>query len=238
MSKKYLWTTVSLTLFSIAFFALPGLAQEGEAPAPSFFDSYVTSGGLIGYVIILIDVVMWGLVINYFIQLRRDKLVPPMLVEELERLFEDEAFEEALEICEVGTNALERIMSSALPKLPYGFETVDESFKAALDGESVKMAQQVSYLNLIGAIAPMLGLFGTVTGMIGAFNTIASKPSVNARELAGDIGVALGTTCQGLFVAIPAVCMAFYFQNRVIRLTNEIGAICEDFFVRFRPEAE
>ena len=42
------------------------------------------------------------------------------------------------------------------------------------------------------------------------------------------------TTFLGLFVAIPTMIGYFFFRNRVVRVTLEIGAIAEDLVERFR----
>jgi biopolymer transport protein ExbB len=83
----------------------------------------------------------------------------------------------------------------------------------------------------------MLGLFGTVTGMIEAFQTIASMgASVTPSDLAGGISKALVTTFLGLFVAIPTMIAYFFFRNKVVRVTLEIGAIADDLVERFRSK--
>ena len=81
----------------------------------------------------------------------------------------------------------------------------------------------------------MMGLFGTVTGMMGAFGTIASQASVEPRDFAGDIQLALITTVLGLSVAMPVTAFFVFFRNRVTMLSLEVGAIVEEMFDRFRP---
>jgi len=61
-------------------------------------------------------------------------------------------------------------------------------------------------LEVIAALAPLLGLFGTVLGMIAAFRQLEQAgPRVNPAVLSGGIWEALLTTALGLMVAIPAV---------------------------------
>ncbi len=103
------------------------------------------------------------------------------------------------------------------------------------DQEAAKLHQKIGYLSLIGNIAPMMGLFGTVSGMIKAFQTIAQMgASVTPSHLAGGIGQALVTTFLGLFVAIPSMIAYFFFRNKVVRVTLELGAIADDLVERFR----
>ena len=69
-------------------------------------------------------------------------------------------------------------------------------------------------LNLIAAIAPLLGLTGTVTGMIKAFQVIAAMgANVDPALLAAGIWEALITTAAGLFVGIPTHVAAHYLDR-------------------------
>jgi len=96
---------------------------------------------------------------------------------------------------------------------------------AAADLESEKLMQRVSYLNMCGSIAPMLGLLGTVQGMIMAFANLANTQAGAAQQsmLAMNIAQALWTTAAGLCVAIPAVSFYTYFKNRLSRYQNVEG---------------
>jgi biopolymer transport protein ExbB len=66
---------------------------------------------------------------------------------------------------------------------------------------------------MITKVAPMFGLLGTVVGMIGAFETIAGATKVNPSALANDIGMALFTTAEGLFIAIPLILVYSTFTS-------------------------
>ncbi len=72
-------------------------------------------------------------------------------------------------------------------------------------------------------------------GMIEAFQTISAKgASVTPSDLADGISKALVTTFLGLLVAIPTLIAYFFFRNKVVRVTLEIGAIADDLVERFR----
>jgi len=101
--------------------------------------------------------------------------------------------------------------------------------------ESTKLFQNVGWLSLLSATAPMMGLFGTVTGMFVTFGTIASAGgSVSPAVLAKGIKMALITTIFGLTVAMPIGVFFFVLRNRVVRMATEVNAIAEDLFERFR----
>ena len=85
------------------------------------------------------------------------------------------------------------------------------------------LAQRITWLGDIGAIAPMLGLLGTVIGMIKSFMLISAgaNPGNLPMQLAGGVSEALVTTASGLVVGIIAVVFHSYFRSRVNRLLHE-----------------
>ena len=213
------------------------LAQEPAAEQRSVLADVFAydNAGLVGYIIILMSIVALALIIENFMSIKREKLAPPDVLDELEALFDGEQFQDAVELCEQDKNYLTNCVGAGLSKLGHSFETMQTSLREMQTEESVKLFQKIGWLSLISAIAPMMGLFGTVTGMFVTFSTIAAAGgSVSPATLAGGIKLALITTIFGLTVAIP-VGVAFYtLRNRVIRTSTEINAITEDLFERFR----
>ena len=192
----------------------------------------------IGGLIILLSVVAMALAIEHFVTLQRDKLVPPDLLQEIEDLFEEESYEEVMETCAAEPGFLTNVIASALPRAESGFESMMEAVNSIVEEESIKLQQKISWLQLIGAIAPMLGLLGTVWGMIKAFSKIAMMEGApKPKHLAGGIYQALVTTCMGLLVAIFALTCYFYFRNKVVRISMEIAGVAEELLDRFRKPA-
>ena len=199
----------------------------------------IADGGVIGYIIIAMSVAALALFIEHAITVRRDKIVPPELIDELEALFEEEEYQEALELCESEPNYLTNILSAGLPKINAGFDAMEKAMDEVSEEETIKLQQKISWLNLIANIAPMMGLLGTVGGMITAFNTITLKgANVTPADLSTGISAALVTTMLGLIVAIPTMSVFFYFRNKVIKVSLELSAIADDLVERFRPQQQ
>ena len=215
------------------------LAQEAEAAATPSNDvgifEAIGQGGKIGFIIILISVVAGTLIVEHFMSIKREKLAPPEIVDEIEELMNEGNYQEVLEYCESEPCFFTNVVAAGVRKLKYPFEAVEKSIEEMEDEESVKLHQKIGYLSLIAGVSPMMGLFGTVTGMVGAFGTIASQASVEPRDFAGDIQLALVTTVLGLTVAIPVTAFFVFFRNKVTMMSLEIGAIVEEMFDRFRP---
>lgn len=214
--------------------ANPAFAQDDGNKS---LGDIIVGGGIIGWVIILLSIISLALAIEHFVTIRRDKLVPPELIDEIEALFEEEEYQEALELCENEPNFLTNVLSAGLPKINAGFDAMEKAMDEVAEEETIKLHQKIGWLSLIGNIAPMMGLFGTVLGMIGAFNEITRLgANVTPKDLSAGISTALITTLFGLFVAMPALFFFFLFRNKVIKVSLEITAIAADLVERFRPQ--
>jgi biopolymer transport protein ExbB len=219
----------------------PSASAEDAAPASkpgkSFLDN-VKAGGWIGHTIILCSIIGVSLSLTYAFQIRRDTLVPPELVTQIEQLLEDEEYEEAFHVCEANPSLISNLMTAGLAKIDEGYEAMLGAIQEAGEAETMKLNQKVGYLSLIAAVAPMLGLFGTVSGMIGTFNVIAgSDVQPKPADLAGGISEALVTTYEGLIVAIPMTIVFAVFRNRVAAVLMEVGEIVEQLTERFKAPA-
>ncbi|HOK05285.1 MAG TPA: MotA/TolQ/ExbB proton channel family protein, partial [Victivallales bacterium] len=97
------------------------------------------------------------------------------------------------------------------------------------DMENEKLMQRVNYLNLCGAIAPMLGLMGTVTGMVSAFATLATATgAAKAQMLAMSISTALYTTAVGLIISIPAILAYTFIKNNAAKIILSMEGMTYD----------
>jgi biopolymer transport protein ExbB len=94
-----------------------------------------------------------------------------------------------------------------------------DSVGSAADMENEKLMQRVNYLNVCGAIGPMLGLLGTVTGMVSAFAALATTTGAAKQSiLAVSISTALYTTVVGLLISLPAIVAFTFVKNNAIRI--------------------
>ena len=237
------WKTAGMALTALLCFGATALAQQEERIVPP--EAQITVGNILkwggwpGWIILLHSVAAMALIIEHFVNVKQDKIVPPEIVDEIEALFEEEEYQEALELCEAQPNFLTNILAAGLPKLNAGFDTMKQIMGESAAVEATKLHQKISYLALIGNLAPMWGLFGTVYGMIFAFAEIVILgPRVTPKDLAAGVQAALITTLEGLLVCIPSMLFYFYFRNRVVRIINEITGVADEMVERFRPQKQ
>jgi biopolymer transport protein ExbB len=231
-------TSLATPVVIAVFTATAAFAQDGaSAPKSTSLGSVLKDSGAIGLCIVALSVVALAVIIENFVSLNRDKLAPPELIDEIQALFEDEQYQEAMELCENEPNYFTRVCGAGIAKIGHSFATVEKAMEEMGDEESIKLHQKVGWLALIANVAPMMGLLGTVAGMVEAFNVIASSAGgANPAELAGGISKALLTTMFGLIVALPVTAAFAFIRNRMVRNIIEVGAIVEDLFEHFRDE--
>lgn len=226
-----------LVTLAVALGAAPlALAQSADVAPTLSISDVIGGGGAVGWMLIALSVIGLALFIDNFVNMRKQKLAPPDVVDEIEALIEAGEYQEAMELCEAEPSYFTNIVAAGLPRLNASFEAMEKSVEEVSEEEQLKLFMKLGWLSLIAAVAPMLGLTGTVLGMILAFKVIASsKGAAEPADLADNISLALITTLLGLFVAIPMTAAFVYLRNRVVKSTLEISAVVEDIFERFRP---
>jgi hypothetical protein len=91
--------------------------------------------------LIFVSFIGLSLIIESFIALRRSKLLPAYFVAELEELFENEQYEEAMQLCESEDNLLSRTVAAGLSKVDKGWASVEEGMAEAITQSSLAMNQ-------------------------------------------------------------------------------------------------
>jgi len=168
-------------------------------------------------------------IIDGVITIKREKLLPPDVVEGVREALTEGDLGLALETCEANPGPMSTILVSGFSNISEGYEVVQEAVASSADMENEKLMQRVNYLNLCGQIAPMLGLMGTVTGMVGAFAGLAQQTGqARAAILAMKISTALWTTAVGLLVSVPALLAFTLIRNYATRLILESEATVLD----------
>ncbi len=97
--------------------------------------------------------------------------------------------------------------------------------------------RKVGWLNIIAAIAPLLGLLGTVSGMIYNFALVATtRPTDPLNQLSRGISEALVSTAGGLIVAIISALGHHWLMNGLEAFADDIGKYLKGY-ARNRAEA-
>ncbi|MCB9894665.1 MAG: MotA/TolQ/ExbB proton channel family protein [Planctomycetes bacterium] len=224
-----------VALFAAGAVLAPALfAQEGEGSYSLGEKILGIPGGAFGIItqlmIILVSVFMFGWIIECFVNVRRDKIVPPEVIGALQNYIDEGDLEGGLQYCESAPNYLTRIVGAGLNRMQFGPESVKDAAVSMGDAEQGKLEFHISPIALCASVGPLMGLFGTVTGMVMAFAKIENAPGgqVNPKMVAGGIALALLSTVLGLIIAMPGLVFYWYFKNKVGSIGTSIGLVADD----------
>lgn len=198
------------------------MAQELEGEGRSAM-SLFQSTGLVGWMMVLVSMTGTALVIEHLVNIRREKLAPTPLAQDLQALIEEEQYDEAIELCDQEGGYLSNLVGAALRLRHAGYQEMINSLEAAANEETFKMQTKISYLSLIGNIGPLLGLLGTVTGMITAFQKIERLKAPTPKDLASGVYESLVNTTMGLFIGITFLTCYFLYKNKVTKMCLSIN---------------
>jgi biopolymer transport protein ExbB len=214
----------------------PATAPEGKPVQISLW-TLIKAGGIIGHSIILLSFIATALVIEHFLSIRRDRLVPRNLAVTVEGLLGAGQYDQAKVACEQDGSFLGQVIVAGLSQIGgmFGFFDMQNAMQEVSEREISRLYRKLEYLSFISVSAPMLGLLGTVTGMIASFNVIAvTEGAAKPSQLATGIWEALVTTVEGLVVAIPTMFFVAFFRSRIDGLVTEGETTVERLMGRFR----
>ena len=212
-----------LCILAIGWLAASAWAEGGNPAAAAVGDEtrsrqtfwdIVTEDWPIMSVLLITSVVMMGLIVEGFFRIRLEVTAPSLLYNQLRELFGIQNYQEAFNLCQNKKNFLTNVVLGGLRRVGQGKNAVDTTIQEHSVREGLRLRTKISYLSVIGVIAPMIGLTGTVYGMIKAFASLGSSGLADPAKLAGAIGTVLWATLSGLTIAIPAFLFYYFFRNR------------------------
>lgn len=196
-------------------------------------------GWLYGIVFLGMSFSLVALIIMNVLSSRRSNMVPSLLVEDFDKLLEAKQYQQAYDLAKSDESFLGHVLTAGMAKISAGYEQTISSMEDIGEEENMRVEHRLSYLALIGTIAPMVGLLGTVDGMIQSFKVIATTTTgaPDPQSLAEGVATALFTTLVGLLLAIPAIAAYNILRNKVARNVLEIGVVSEEMMTRFKKQS-
>ena len=158
---------------------------------------YIDRGGIIVYILILLNIIGFSIMLWKFIVLMSAK-----------------------------SNKAKFISTTIEFINKHNQDLTQRNLQNALDIQIKKLEFGLNTIKIIASIAPLIGLLGTVVGVLSAFDAITKAGLGDPTIFSGGISVALITTIAGLIVAIPHYIGYNYFigllDNIEISLEKEV----------------
>lgn len=211
-----------VALEEINIFLYENADKEIEEAAKKTIISTISSGGLIGWIIVVLGAVALGLVALRIIFLMgaakaTGNLAKPVLTKLL-----IEGKESALEFMKTQKGSTARVLKATIRNLDRDREHIEDIVAESILHESGRLDRFGSMILVVAAVAPLLGLLGTVTGMIATFDIITEFGTGDPKLLSGGISIALVTTELGLIVAIPVLMLGNLLSGWAERIKDSM----------------
>ncbi|MBE7451763.1 MAG: MotA/TolQ/ExbB proton channel family protein [Kofleriaceae bacterium] len=136
-----------------------------------------------------------------------------------------------------GRSACERSPSPLADVFLVGYERLGrgkaEHLASAVHRERQRVAGELRnrlwMLGTIGATSPFVGLFGTVVGIMDAMSRFKGDDVVKFAMVSKPISEALIVTAAGILVAVEAVILYNFFNQRAARIATELKLLTDEF---------
>jgi biopolymer transport protein ExbB len=214
-------------------------AEKTEAPkSQNTLWWIIHTSGWIGAVLLVISVYFLAVVVQMFLELREQVLVPPGLVEECNSLLAKRDFNGIYKTAKENGSETGELIAAGMAAMQGGLSDAREAIDRTGEVLTVEMEKKISMLAVIGSLGPMIGLLGTLKGMIASFGAIATGGTqLKAQEVAGGISEALLITFEGVALSVPAIYFFAVFKNRVASLSLKAINTADDFIRKLHTVA-
>lgn len=183
-------------------------------------------GGFLMWPILLCSIAAGAIILERFYFFYKIREKTSNFDVRIKSLLKQKKFNEAIKLCETTQGIIPHLVGMGIHIHTKTREEKERIFTKYVTKLLGKLEKNLSFLAIIGNIAPLLGLLGTITGMIRAFMKIEYlKGTANVSEIAGGVWEALITTAAGLFVAIPAIFFYHYFDVKINNILSSIKEV-------------
>ena len=182
------------------------------------------SGGVIMIPIALLSVIAIYLIIERFLYIGRAAKINPHNMMVLKDKLKSGQVKEAADMCRSTQSAWGRVFARGSNSLLAGnkMTEIEAAVEDSAQVEIARMERNMSYLNLIAGIAPLLGFIGTIFGVIKIFHSISVTPDLSIGNISGGLYVKMVTSAAGLIVGIIAFAGYHILNARIDKFAAKI----------------
>ena len=193
--------------------------------------SFIDKGGVFIYFIILCSIAAVTVMLFQAFLLGRSRVIPDSLVYSMNAYLsqgDEESTNRLNTSRKSAPSVLQRLCDVVLERHDRKDVEIQEAVQVSAREEIIKMQAGIPVLEVIIAIAPLLGLLGTATGLFTVFGGVGAGEE-KYEEMAQGISEALITTVSGLAVAVPAVIAHGIFNRKIERYAARLEVVMSKF---------
>jgi biopolymer transport protein ExbB/TolQ len=233
MRQLFFIVSLSFSFLTTAF------AQEKEAYNPSIQSQNIekkvitinlknafNASPIIYSVLLGLSVASLSIAISAFFEINKKLSIPTHSLEKAKEKLISCRYDEAVDCLDQKTEAIAAMVICAIQSRKLGLMAVKEAVKNAGRRQTLASWQKLSLLSDIALLSPMIGLLGTVLGMFYAFYDV-NRSIESLASLFDGLGVSVGTTVAGLFVALASMVFQTLLKHKLISGSHKVEVACE-----------
>jgi biopolymer transport protein ExbB len=196
--------------------------------------SFFIRGGPIMYPLLICSLISVAIIVEriiFWLEVKRGR--DTLLISEMLQLAEKGDYDKAAQRARGSRDYIARVLLEGIVHRNY---SLSQALEMGAEEEVKRMRKNLTILDTIITLAPLLGILGTVTGIINSFHLLGAAGIESPRVVTEGIAQALITTATGLAIAIMTLIPYNYFLSRIERTAREIEKFASSLELTFERQ--
>jgi biopolymer transport protein ExbB len=196
--------------------------------------NFFVRGGPIMYPLLICSLISVAIIVEriiFWLEVKRVR--DTFLISEMLQLAEKGHYEKAVQLARGSRDYIARVLLEGIVHRNY---SLSQALEMGAEEEVKRMKKNLTILDTIITLAPLLGILGTVIGIINSFHLLGAAGIESPRVVTEGIAQALITTATGLAIAIMTLIPYNYFLSRIERTAREIEKFASSLELTFERQ--
>ena len=196
--------------------------------------NFFIRGGPIMYPLLICSLIAVAIIVERIIfWLSAERERDTSLISKILQLAEKGHYEKASQQARGSRDYIARVLLEGIVHRDY---SLSQALEMRAEEEVKRMRKNLTILDTIITLAPLLGILGTVMGIIDSFHLLGAAGIESPRVVTEGIAQALITTATGLAIAIMTLIPYNYFLSRIERTAREIEKFASSLELTFERQ--
>jgi len=196
--------------------------------------NFFVRGGPIMYPLLICSLVSVAVIVErilFWLSAKRER--DNLLISDMLQMAEKGLYDKAAQRARGSRDYIARVLLAGIVHRSY---SLSQALEMGAEEEIKRMRRNLTILDTIITLAPLLGILGTVMGIIDSFHLLGAAGIESPRVVTEGIAQALITTAAGLTIAIMTLIPYNYFLSRIERSTREIEKFASSLELTFERQ--
>jgi biopolymer transport protein ExbB len=196
--------------------------------------NFFVRGGPIMYPLLICSLISVAIIVEriiFWLEVKRGR--DTFLISEILQLAEKGHYEKAAQRAKGSQDYIARVLLEGIAHRSY---SLSQALEMRAEEEVKRMRKNLTILDTIITLAPLLGILGTVIGIINSFHLLGAAGIESPRVVTEGIAQALITTATGLAIAIMTLIPYNYFLSRIEHTSREIEKFASSLELTFERQ--